>query len=128
MLKGLHLNNAMTDIRAVLADNIKKRREMLCISQAILAERAETSTNYIAQIEQRKKFPSSEMIEKLAAALDLDSPELFATVFFKEEVVAKVKEAIYADMGVFNSAVYERLDEFAKYDQINAVPSPPKEI
>jgi predicted transcriptional regulator len=37
----------MTDLGQLLAFNMKKRREKLKISQAMLAERARTSTYYI---------------------------------------------------------------------------------
>ena len=32
----------------------------------------------VAQIEQQNKFPSSEMIERLAIALETDTPDLFS--------------------------------------------------
>ena len=101
----------MTNIRALLAANIKKRRKHLGISQAILAEKAETSTHYIAQIEQRKKFPSSEMLERLAKALEVDSPDLFAKKLFKEEEVKKVQESITDDLAAVTRTISEKLSE-----------------
>jgi transcriptional regulator with XRE-family HTH domain len=94
----IELLYGMTDIRALLAYNIKKRREKLGISQAKLAERVDTSTNYIAQIEQRYKFPSSEMLERLAAALEIDSPELFSSAPFPVEAIQQFQEGIKADI------------------------------
>jgi transcriptional regulator with XRE-family HTH domain len=88
----------MTNIRAVLSYNIKKKREKLGISQAKLAEKVDTSTNYIAQIEQQNKFPSSEMLERLAAALEIDSPELFSSVPFSVEAIQQFHEGIKADV------------------------------
>ena len=63
----------MTSIRGLLSFNIKKRRLILGISQVNLAERVGTSTQYIGQIEQNKKFPSPEMLERIAEALEVDS-------------------------------------------------------
>jgi len=63
----------MTDIRVLLAYNIKKRRKALGISQEKLAEKVSTSTHYIGQIEQKNKFPSPEMMERIAAALEIDT-------------------------------------------------------
>jgi transcriptional regulator with XRE-family HTH domain len=68
----------MTNIRDVLASNLKKFRQARRWSQAFLAEKAETSTNYIGMLENTVKFPSSEMIQKLAFALGIDPTDLFS--------------------------------------------------
>jgi len=114
-LLELHLYYSMTSLRAVLASNIKKRRKILCISQAALAEKADTSTHYIAQIEQMKKFPSSDMLERLAAALELDSPELFTTKTFKDEAITSVQEKINSDLEGMNKTIRERLSVLKKH-------------
>jgi len=90
----------MTNLRALLSHNIKKRREILGISQAKLAEKVNTSTNYIAQIEQQNKFPSSEMLERIASALEIDSPELFSMGPFPVEAIKRFYEEIKADFDV----------------------------
>jgi len=68
----------MTNIRDVLADNLKKFRQARNWSQAYLAEKTETSTNYIGMLENSVKFPSSEMVQKLAYALEIDPTDLFS--------------------------------------------------
>jgi len=88
----------MTNLRSLLSDNIKKRREFLGISQATLAERVETSTHYISQIERKNKFPSSDMLERIAAALEFDTPELFSTAPFPQEAIKEFQEGIKADI------------------------------
>jgi transcriptional regulator with XRE-family HTH domain len=57
---------------------MKAQRHILGITQAQLAERVNTSTNYIALIESEKKFPTPEMLERIAAALGIDAPALFS--------------------------------------------------
>ena len=94
----LSLKYGMTNLRALLAKNIKKRREKLGISQAKLAEKAGTSSNYIAQIEQQSKFPSSEMLERLALALEFDSAELFAIGPFPADALQKFQDGIKTDI------------------------------
>jgi transcriptional regulator with XRE-family HTH domain len=69
----------MTDIRVVLAENMKKYRKIQRISQEKLAEKIGTAPNYIAMIEVGKKFPSASMLERIAQALNVDTPELFTT-------------------------------------------------
>ena len=69
----------MTDIRLVLVENMKKYRKIQKISQEKLAEIIGTAPNYIAMIEVGKKFPSAGMLERIASALNIDTPELFTT-------------------------------------------------
>ena len=69
----------MTDLRVLLAQNIKKYRKIRGFSQEMLAEKAGTSTTHIGMVEIGKKFPSIQMLEKIANALGVDTPELFNT-------------------------------------------------
>jgi transcriptional regulator with XRE-family HTH domain len=69
----------MTDIRLVLAENMKKYRKIQGISQEKLAEKMDSAPNYIAMIEVGKKFPSAGMLQRIALALNVDTPELFTT-------------------------------------------------
>lgn len=68
----------MTNIRTVLSYNMKSRRKELGLSQIELAEKIGSASNYISKIEAERQFPSVEMIEKLAEALQMDTVELFA--------------------------------------------------
>ncbi|MDR0554634.1 MAG: helix-turn-helix transcriptional regulator [Treponema sp.] len=87
----------MTDIRKLLAANIKTYRAELGLTQSRLAEKADTATHYIAMIEGCKKFPSAAMLERIAAALDRDPPELFAMNVVQDDW----KGEILSEMGEF---------------------------
>jgi transcriptional regulator with XRE-family HTH domain len=106
----------MTDIRSLLSDNIKKRREFLGISQAALAEKVETSTDYISQIERKKRFPSPEVMERIAAALELDTPELFSITPFPPEAIKEFQEGIKADI---SSTIDARLENLMQSNKGN---------
>jgi transcriptional regulator with XRE-family HTH domain len=94
---------------------MKERRRILDISQVKLAERVSTSTHYIGQIEQENKFPSPEMLERIAAALEIDSPQLFSMDSFTGEAVKRFQEGVLADMETaITRAVTARLSEFKK--------------
>jgi len=67
----------MTSIRGILAKNMKALRRAFGFTQAKLAEKADTSTHYIGMIETGKKFPSPEMMERIAEALGVDTLDLF---------------------------------------------------
>jgi transcriptional regulator with XRE-family HTH domain len=71
------IGSTMAGLRTILAANLRKHRRTLGISQAALAEKADISTNYVAMIELERKFPSPEMLERLAAALEIEPQELF---------------------------------------------------
>jgi transcriptional regulator with XRE-family HTH domain len=64
-------------IQELFIANLKDYRKLRAVSQARLAERCDTSQAYIAEIEVGKKFPSPAMIEKIAAALQIESYRLF---------------------------------------------------
>jgi transcriptional regulator with XRE-family HTH domain len=57
--------------------NLKDYRKTEKISQAKLAELCESTQAYIAEIEVGKKFPSPDMIERIASALGVESYCLF---------------------------------------------------
>lgn len=64
-------------IQECLAQNLKFYRKRKNLSQSQLAERADTSTNYIANIETGKKYPSPKTLEKIANALEIRAIDLF---------------------------------------------------
>ena len=74
----------MTKIQQVLAENLRKFRKIHGLTQEQLAEKAGTSTNYIGTIEIGKKYPSPQMLEKLADALEIDSLMFFQCESKKE--------------------------------------------
>ena len=82
--------------------NLKDFRKTHKISQSKLAELCESSQAYIAEIEVGKKFPSPEMIERIASALNIESYCLFQnkaitdvrtlTPLQRQEIINKIYE------------------------------------
>jgi len=105
----------MTSLRALLAHNMKEKRRILGITQVQLAEKVKTSTHYIGQIELEKKFPTPEMLERIAAALEIDSPQLFSMNSFPLEAIRQFQEGLLSDVetAVVN-AINTRLADFQK--------------
>ena len=87
----------MTNIKKVLAANMKAYRKKRGFSQAQLAERVGTAAHYIGMIETCNSFPSAEMIERIAAALEQDSLDLFNFCPVQHEW----KEMILSDIRVY---------------------------
>jgi transcriptional regulator with XRE-family HTH domain len=88
----------MTNIRQLLASNIRAHRKTCGLSQAKLADKVDTATNYIAMIELGKKFPSPQMIERIAFALDIDSVQLFSMEPFQIDSIKKLQKDILSDL------------------------------
>ena len=85
------------------------------ISQAKLAERVETSTHYIGQIELENKFPTPEMLERIATALEIDSPQLFSMESYPKEVIKQFQKEVLDELGAaVTSAISSRLSNLEK--------------
>jgi transcriptional regulator with XRE-family HTH domain len=87
----------LKSLRELLAHNMKENRNRLGISQSRLAERSGLSTQYIAMIELARKFPSPEMLERIASALEIDPPELFS-IQIAEARIRKFKKTVLTDI------------------------------
>ena len=61
-----------------MAENIKEKRRNIGLTQEKLAEKAGMSLQYLALLELARKFPSGDMLERLANALDIETYELLA--------------------------------------------------
>jgi len=61
----------IANIKEILAANIRENRRKRGLTQEKLAEKANMSLHYLATLELGNNFPSGEMLEKLAKALDI---------------------------------------------------------
>ena len=77
------------DLRKILSKNIKKKRELLGISQEKLAEKTGISSNMIKDIEGCRTWVSDKTIIKLAYALKTDVYRLFISPGIQEEEIQK---------------------------------------
>jgi len=106
----------MTALKKIIALNMKEQRRILGISQATLAESINTSTNYIAMIELGRKTPSLPMVERIAAALQLDPPELFSVRKAPSVSLRKLHKTVLEDIEkAVGDVIAERLKEVESY-------------
>lgn len=99
-------------LRKIFIDNLKKIRKEKKISQMKIAELCETSTSYIGEIEIGKKFPSVEMIEKLANALNIKACELFMEDYSLQSDIDCTKNVLKDSDNLFqNSQEKDELSE-----------------
>jgi transcriptional regulator with XRE-family HTH domain len=85
--------------------NLKKFRNHVGLSQMKLADRCDTSASYIGEIEIGKKFPSVEMIERVAGVLNVE-PYKF---FMDEEAVKIIKPEKTENADEFLAKMPERI-------------------
>jgi len=105
----------MTSLRALLAQNIREQRRILGITQAQLAEKVGTSAHYIGQIELENKFPTPEMLERIARALEIDSPQLFSMHSFPTEAIKQFQAGLLTDVETaIVSVISSRIVDFQK--------------
>jgi transcriptional regulator with XRE-family HTH domain len=88
----------MANIREILAANLKKNRRKKGLTQEKLAELADMSLQYLALLELARKFPSGEMLERLATALDVEPHELFNVEVTPEDALTMLRQDIVNEM------------------------------
>ncbi|MDR2768741.1 MAG: helix-turn-helix transcriptional regulator [Treponema sp.] len=87
-----------TNIRDILARNIKENRRKNGFSQEKLAEKAGISTPFVAMIEVSRKFPTPEVLERIAGALNIKTWQLFAVPPSPEEAMERLHQSIIRDI------------------------------
>lgn len=88
------------DLRSVFIANVKKYRKEQNLSQMNLADKVGTSTSYLGEIEIGKKFPSIEMIQKIADALKVQPFKLFMSEddFYKKQFSKEESENLIQEI------------------------------
>jgi transcriptional regulator with XRE-family HTH domain len=84
----------MANVKEILAQNLKKYRKRLGITQPELAERAGLSTHYLGMIEIARNFPTADVLERLATALGIKSNELFSVADSPELAMEQLQQAV----------------------------------
>jgi transcriptional regulator with XRE-family HTH domain len=93
---------------------MKVQRHILGLSQAKLAEKVNTSAHYIGMIELERKFPTPEMLERIAVALEIDGPDLFSTKWRPEDLAndkKKFRDLVISDITKVICYRLQELDE-----------------
>ena len=125
------------NIKEILAANLRENRRKRGLTQEKLAETADISLRYLAMLELGNSFPSGEMLEKLATALDIQSFQLFypsstpegALLHLEQTIVANIekvvstvlKESIHKDNKLENGLFIKRELKQLKQDIIQEI-------
>ena len=92
------MNLKDASIRDILAINMKENRRKNGFSQERLAEKAGISTPFIAMIEVSRKFPTPEVLDKIAEALNIKTWQLFAVAPDPEDAMERLHKSIVNDI------------------------------
>jgi transcriptional regulator with XRE-family HTH domain len=105
----------MIDIKEVLAGNLKKYRKEKGLTQEKLAEKANMSLQYLALLELARKFPSGEMLERLAKSLDIETYELLAVASSANKELELLRNDIIHKVETLNESLAKNItDEVIK--------------
>jgi transcriptional regulator with XRE-family HTH domain len=105
----------MTNIRDLLAKNMKAYRNAPGLSEAKLAEKVDTGTHYIGMIETKNNFPSPEMLERIAAALGIDTLDLFSADTNLPETLKSCRKSTLNDIkSLMGRFIDEKLKDLEK--------------
>ena len=88
----------MAGIREILANNIKENRRRYGFSQDKLAELAGISSQYLATVETCRKFPTPEVLDRLAKALNIETHELFTFASTPQKELEKLRQDIIGEV------------------------------
>ena len=69
------------------------------------------NSSYIAMIELEKGSPSFEMLERIAAALNVDPPDLFSKKVYSIDLIKDFHDAVLSD---FENVLKKQINNFEK--------------
>ena len=84
----------MTSLRDIFAHNLKKKRQNCGFSQAKLAEMVNVSTHHIATIETARNYPTLDLVERMAKALEIEIYELFINPLSAHEEMERLYQVV----------------------------------
>jgi transcriptional regulator with XRE-family HTH domain len=99
----------MTDVRILLARNMKRCREILGISQMKLAEKIGCSPTLIGKIEIMKRFPSADTLNQIAKALKIEPSDLFLKT--DESDTLKTMKSQHDQKNTLKKKILKAIDE-----------------
>ena len=104
-------------IRDILAFNLKESRKKCGFTQEKLAEKAGISAHYLAMIEVSKKFPTPEMLDRIAQALEIETYQLFDVSATPEGVLLHLEQSILSNIEqLINVTIKQAIaNEFKNY-------------
>jgi len=95
----------MARLQDIFVKNLKEKRQKSGLTQAQLAEKVNVSTHHIGMIELSRNYPTLELVERIANALDIEIYELFIDPLSPNTELEQLRHEIKGD-------TKQLLDEF----------------
>jgi len=95
----------MARLQDIFVENLKNHRRKSGFTQAQLAEKVNVSTHHIGMIELSRNYPTLELVERIANALDIEIYELFIDPLSPNTELEQLRHEIKSD-------TRQLLDEF----------------
>jgi len=99
-------------IKDIFSRKLRENRRKRGFTQEKLAELVGISTHYLAMLETSRNFPTSDTLERLAAALDIPVYELFITDHSPKEELEQLRQDIVNEVNqTVNKAIKQSFAE-----------------
>lgn len=101
----------MANIKELFGKKIKEYRKNRKLTQAQLAELVNVDDKHISCIESGKNFPSADLIERFATALEVEPKDLFEFYYLqephdlKENIISMLEKLDYNELSLTHKYV-----------------------
>jgi len=88
----------MKRLSMIFIKNLKEYRKKCGLTQAQLAEKVNVSPHYIGILEMGRNFPATDLIERIAKALNVEMYELFVESLSPSKELEKLRHDIMLEI------------------------------
>ncbi|MDR2924255.1 MAG: helix-turn-helix transcriptional regulator [Treponema sp.] len=88
----------MRRLGTIFIKNLKEYRKKRGLTQAQLAEKVNVSQHYIGMLEMGRNFPATDLIERIAKALNIEMYELFVESLSPSKELEKLRHDIMLEV------------------------------
>ncbi|MDR0377094.1 MAG: helix-turn-helix transcriptional regulator [Spirochaetaceae bacterium] len=98
----------MERLGEIFAKNMKEYRRKSGLTQEKLAEKVDVSTHHIGMIEIARSFPTLDLVQRIAGALNIESYRLFMESYSTDEKLERLRQEIKGDMKQLLDEYFEK--------------------
>jgi len=110
----------MKKLGMIFIKNLKEYRKKCGYTQAQLAEKVKVTPNYIGMLEMGRNFPTTDLIERIAKALNIEMYELFVESLSPAKELEKLRNDIMLEIKkTITETVTETVREAFNENMIN---------
>jgi len=88
----------MKRLGTIFIKNLKEYRKKCGFTQAQLAEKVKVTPHYIGMLEMGRNFPATDLIERIAKALNIEMYELFVEAHSPTKELEKLRHDIMVEI------------------------------